>query len=163
MPSASDTVIRPATVGDAAAIRSLIAALARETIGPAQQVLSVDAVRRFGFGPEKSFESLVAERDGEVVAAVIMFDEFSTWRGQKGVYILDIYIAPSARGEGLGRRLVARVAQWARGRGARYVRLSVDEENLRAVNFYEAIGFKEGAHDRVFVLSGEAFNAIDCS
>lgn len=159
MPSASEIVIRSATVGDAEAIRSLIAALARETIGEAQQVLSVDAVRRYGFGPEKSFESLVAERAGEIVAAVIMFDEFSTWRGAKGVYILDIYIAPHARGEGLGRRLVARVAEWARGRGADYVRLSVDQENLHAINFYEAIGFEEGAHDRVFVLAGDAFDA----
>lgn len=157
----SEIVIRPASIGDAEAIQSMVAALARETVGEIQQVLSVDAVHHFGFGPEKSFESLVAEQGGEIVAAVIMFDEFSTWRGQKGVYILDIYIAPPARGLGLGRRLVARVADWALLRGAQYVRLSVDEENLQAINFYEAIGFREAAHDRIFVLSGEAFDSID--
>lgn len=138
----------------------MIAALARETIGEEQRVLSADAVRRYGFGPEKSFESVVAERDGEVVAAMIIYDEFSTWRGKKGVYVLDIYITPAARGSGLGRRLIAKAAEWGRARGAGYVRLSVDSENIHAVNFYEAIGFEEGSRDRVFVLSGEAFDAI---
>ena len=92
---------------------------------------------------------------------MIVFDDFSSWRGRKGVYVLDIYIAPDARGMGLGRRLIARAAEWGRGRGASYVRLSVDQKNIHGINFYEAIGFEEGSHDRVFILSGEAFNEID--
>ncbi len=157
---ASDISIRAGRVEDADAIRSMVAALARETIGDHQEVLSVDDVRRYGFGPEKAFESIVAERAGEVVAAMIIFDEFSSWRGKKGVYVLDIYITPEARGFGLGRRLIARAAEWGRGRGASYIRLSVDQKNIHGVNFYEAIGFTEGSHDRVFILSGEAFDEI---
>ncbi len=138
----------------------MIAALARETIGAAQEVSSVDAIRRYGFGPEKCFDCIVAQNGGSVVAAVVFYDEFSTWRGKKGVYILDIYIDASARGLGLGRRLVAQVTELARARGAFYVRLSVDQENRKATSFYQAIGFEEGAHDRVFILSGAAFDAI---
>ena len=141
-------------------MRDLIAALARETIGEGQSVLSADAMRRFAFGTDKSFESLVAEQDGAIVAVVIFYDEFSTWRGEKGVYILDIYVGPSARGGGLGRRLIAAAAKCGATRGARYIRLSVDRQNARAINFYEAIGFAEGADDRVLVLSGEPFKAI---
>jgi len=158
---ASDISIRNAAPTDAEAIRSMIEALAHETIGKHQQVLSAEAVARYGFGAEKCIECVVAERDGHVVAAMLMFDEFSTWRGEKGVYVLDIYIAPQARGSGLGRRLIARAAEWGRTRGARYVRLSVDQKNIHAINFYEAIGFKEGAHDRVFLLSGDAFDEIN--
>jgi ribosomal protein S18 acetylase RimI-like enzyme len=158
---ASDFIIRPAKLSDAEAIQSMISALARETIGEMQRVLSVDAVRRYGFGAEKSFEGVVAEQNGEIVAAMILLDEFSTWRGEKGVYVLDIYIAPKARSRGLGRRLIAEAAKWGRARGASYIRLSVDQKNIHAINFYEAIGFKEGAHDRMFVLSGKAFETID--
>lgn len=139
----------------------MVAALALETIGEQQQVFSADDVRRYGFGPEKAFESFVAERAGEIVAAMIVFDDFSSWRGKKGVYVLDIYIAPDARGCGLGRRLIARAAEWGRGRGASYVRLSVDQKNIHGINFYEAIGFTEGSHDRVFILAGEAFDDIN--
>ena len=152
--------IRAGEPADAAAIREMIACLARETIGDRQQVLSVDDVLRYGFGPEKAFESIVAARDGKVVAVMILYDEFSTWRGKKGVYVLDIFIAPTARGFGVGRRLIARAAEWGRSRGASYIRLSVDQENIYAVNFYEAIGFAEGSHDRVFILSGDAFDGI---
>ncbi len=153
-------LIRPARIEDAAAIQSMIAALARETIGPKQEVLTAEAVRRYAFGPEKIVEPIVAERGGAVVAALILYEEFSTWRGMKGVHVLDIYIAPEARGRGLGRRLISEAANWGRARGAGYVRLSVDEHNLKAVNFYEAIGFVESAHDRVFILSGDAFRTI---
>lgn len=152
--------IRAGEPADAAAIREMIACLARETIGEHQQVLSVADVLRYGFGPEKSFECVVAERGGEIVAAMIMYDEFSTWRGKKGVCVLDIYIARAARGFGLGRQLIARAADWGRSRSASYIRLSVDQENIHAVNFYEAIGFAEGPHDRVFVLSGGAFDQM---
>lgn len=155
---ASDIEIRSARIEDAEAIRSMIAALARETVGDQQAVCDADAIRRYGFGPEKSFESVVAEQGGDIVAAMIMFDDFSTWRGKKGVYVLDVYITPRARGFGLGRRLIACAAEWGRGRGGNYVRLSVDQQNIHAINFYEAIGFKEGAHDRVFVLAGDEFD-----
>ncbi len=157
----SDIDIRPAREEDADSIRSMIAALALETIGAEQKVLSVEAVRRYGFGPHKFFQSFVAERGGVIVAAMILYDEFSTWRGEKGVYVLDIYIAPAARGMGLGRRMIGKAAEWGRSRGASYVRLSVDRENIHAINFYEAIGFDEGSRDRVFILSGAAFDAID--
>ncbi|OFX06149.1 MAG: hypothetical protein A3E78_14640 [Alphaproteobacteria bacterium RIFCSPHIGHO2_12_FULL_63_12] len=158
---ASEIDIRAGRTDDAEAIRSMVEALARETVGDDQQVCDAGAIRRYGFGPEKAFESVVAEREGKIVAAMLMFDDFSSWRGAKGVYVLDIYIAPEARGRGLGRRLIARAAQWGRARGASYVRLSVDQKNIHAINFYEAIGFREGAHDRVFSLEGDAFDEID--
>lgn len=141
-------------------MQAMIAALAKETIGEGQRVLSVEAMRRYAFGPEKSVEPIVAERAGTIVAAMILYDEFSTWRGVKGVHVLDIYIAPEARGRGLGRRLIAEAAAWGRKRGAGYLRLSVERDNLEAVKFYESIGFDENRHDRIFMLSGDAFDAI---
>lgn len=158
---ATDIAIRAATPRDAAAIQAMIAALARETIGPEKEVLGVDEVLRYGFGDEKSFECRVADEGGVVVAVLIMLDEFSTWRGQKGVYVLDIYIAPSARGKGIGRRLIVEAARWGKMRNARYLRLGVDHKNIHAINFYEAIGFEEGARDRMFLLSGEAFEEMN--
>jgi ribosomal protein S18 acetylase RimI-like enzyme len=156
-----EILIRSAELRDADAIQAMVAGLAKETIGDHQPVLSADAVRRYGFGADKAFHAFVADRGGDVVAAMIVYDEFSTWRGQKGVYVLDIFIARAARGNGLGKRLIAEAAKWGKARGASYVRLSVDQENIHAINFYEAIGFTEGSHDRVFLLSGEAFEKID--
>lgn len=135
----------------------MIAALARETVGDNQTVLSVEALQRYAFGAEKSIEAIVAERSGALLAAMILYDEFSTWRGLKGVYVLDIYIAPEARGARLGRRMMAAAAAWGRARGAGYIKLSVDANNEKAVRFYETIGFVENTHDRHFILSGEAF------
>jgi ribosomal protein S18 acetylase RimI-like enzyme len=154
---ASEIRLRAAVEADAEAIHGMIAALAHETIGPHQRVGHLATLRRFGFGPEKCFDAIVAERSGAIVGTILVYDEFSSWRGEKGVYVLDIYVAAAARGEGVGRRLIEEAARWGRKRGASYVRLLVDEKNEAAMKFYRSLGFVEAAHDRIFVLAGDAY------
>ena len=38
------------------------------------------------------------------------FPDFSTWRGRPGLYLEDLYVREWARGRGVGRRLMARLA-----------------------------------------------------
>ena len=52
-----------------------------------------------------------------------------------------MWVAPAARGHGLGSELVATVDRWARGRGAARLRLGVMSDVPRAVGFYERLGF----------------------
>ena len=148
--------VRDAVPADAAFIREAVAALARETVFEDKCVMTVDDVRRYGFGPEKSFECLVAFADDTPVGTVVFYDEFSTWRSQKGLYILDIFVSSDARGLGAGRKLIEAVAAKASQRGAVYIRLTVDQENTAAIGFYQAYGFREGAHDRTFLLDNLA-------
>jgi len=67
-----------------------------------------------------------------------------------GVYeLISMWVAPEARGVGVGDALVAGVCEWARERGAREVRLDVVQTNAHAIALYVRHGFVDVApsHD----------------
>lgn len=81
-------------------------------------------------------------------------------RGVAHVYAM--WVAPDARGRGVGRSLLDAVTEWARDRGCDRLVLSVTETNEIARRFYEACGFddtgeraalREGSPIRTLVLS----------
>jgi ribosomal protein S18 acetylase RimI-like enzyme len=57
------------------------------------------------------------------------------------VELTSMWVAPEARGSGLGRQLAGAVIAWARERGARTVALHVLEGNAAAEHLYAALGF----------------------
>lgn len=54
-----------------------------------------------------------------------------------------MYVAPFARGHGVGDALIEAVAQWAALQDARTVRLQVFEDNAAAIALYRRCGFLE--------------------
>jgi GNAT superfamily N-acetyltransferase len=55
--------------------------------------------------------------------------------------LVSMWVAPRARGQGIGRQLVVAVVQWARDHDATSVRLWVTETNAAARRLYESCGF----------------------
>lgn len=56
-----------------------------------------------------------------------------------GLYAM--WVAPEARGQGVGDALITAVADWARTAGYPRLRLDVADANARAVRLYERMGF----------------------
>jgi len=56
-------------------------------------------------------------------------------------YLVSMWVAPEARGQGIGAALVAAVIDWARGRGFTRLVLDVAEGNERAWRLYRRMGF----------------------
>lgn len=134
-----DTSIRPARPTDAAAILALIRALARfERAEHRVRATEADLLRD-GWGPERRFEALVAEWRGAVVGFALFFTNYSTWEGQAGLFLEDLFVDPDARGHGLGRRLLAAVAATAVARGCPRLDFNVLHWNP-ARDFYAKLG-----------------------
>ena len=55
--------------------------------------------------------------------------------------LVSMWVAPHARGQGVGRHLVAAVINWARDHNATSVQLWVTEANAAARRLYESCGF----------------------
>jgi ribosomal protein S18 acetylase RimI-like enzyme len=86
--------------------------------------------------------------------------EYEVEAGVAHVYAM--WVAPDARGAGVGRALLDAVEAWARERGCDRLVLSVTETNETARRFYEARGFmdtgerealREGSEMRTLILS----------
>ena len=56
-------------------------------------------------------------------------------------FLLSMWVAPSARGAGVGEALIAAVVAWARAEGYARLLLDVGDENARAVALYARCGF----------------------
>ena len=77
---------------------------------------------------------------------------FSTWTGQNGIWLEDLYVAPEQRGSGLGKALLARLAQIAVERGYARVEWWVLTWNEPALGFYRSLGAEaldEWVHYRI--------------
>ena len=92
------------------------------------------------FGPQPALFGHVAEHEGEVVGCALWFLNFSTWRGVHGVYLEDLFVRPTHRGKGLGRALLARLAEVCAERGYARLEWSVLDWNEPSIRFYRAIG-----------------------
>src|SRR5438270_828129 len=65
------------------------------------------------FGAAAACECLIGERDGEPVGFALFFHNFSTYLCRKGLYLEDLFVRPAARGTGMGKLLLQRLAQLA--------------------------------------------------
>jgi len=80
----------------------------------------------------------VAEDAGKLVALLDV--ERERWRDTATVW--NILIDRSHRRRGLGRELMSRAIEWARGQGLRGIMLETQTNNLSACRFYQTMGFK---------------------
>jgi GNAT superfamily N-acetyltransferase len=147
------TLVRTAGRDDAATILRLVRDLA-EFEGLLHEVQARDAdILRDGFGDEPRFECLLAELNGEAVGFALFFHNYSTFEGRAGIYLEDIYVAERARGLGLGRALMARLARLAVERGCMRFELSVLHWNP-ARAFYRHLGFEHNADWLPYRMNG---------
>jgi GNAT superfamily N-acetyltransferase len=136
----SDAVtIRFAGPADAGLVLRLIRELAAYERAPEAVVASEADLLRHGFGPDPQFEALLAFVGCEPAGVALFHSRFSTWLGRPGIYLEDLYVVEAARGQGVGRRLMARLAAVAVERGWGRIDFHVLDWNP-ARNFYHRLG-----------------------
>ena len=70
----------------------------------------------------------------------LYFHTFSTFRGQPGLYLEDLFVRPEHRGRGIGKRLLAGLAGIALDRGCGRVEWAVLDWNEPSIGFYRSLG-----------------------
>lgn len=146
--------IRRATAEDIDTLHDLLKQL-EESLGAADRVQRTPSdLLRHGFSEFPLFQSLIAWQDDNPVGLALFFPEFSSWKGNPGVYVQDLYVAEATRGAGLGRQLMEAVFEVARQWGAAYCKLAVYDDNEPAIRFYRKLGFAESRDESVFLRDG---------
>ncbi len=112
------------------------------------------------FGPRPVAEALVGEVQGRVVAFALFFTNFSTFLGQPGLYLEDLYVQPAYRRCGLGSALLQRLAALAVQRGCGRFEWSVLDWNANAIDFYQRMGATVMPDWRICRITGPALVAL---
>jgi GNAT superfamily N-acetyltransferase len=112
------------------------------------------------FGPRPYAEVLIGEIDGVPQGFALFFHNFSTFEGRPGIYLEDLFVRPDARGSGLGKALLGKLAGLAVERDCARLEWSVLDWNTPAIDFYKALGATPMDEWTVYRVDGGALNNL---
>ena len=108
--------------------------------------------RRDGFGDRPAFKGLIAEEAGEPQGYLLYSEIYDTDLAQRALFVIDLYVRPAARGQGLGRALMAEAERLCRAAGGGALLWGVLHQNAAAMAFYEGLGARYVDDVRFMVL-----------
>ena len=152
--------VRPARASDVPRIHELVVELAAYERAAEEVRSTPSQLHEALFGPQPAAYALVAEVDDRVAGFALYFRNFSTWEGVHGIYLEDLYVAPEQRGSGLGKALLAGLAQIAVERGYARVEWAVLNWNQPSIDFYTSLGAVPLDEWTVYRLAGPALQRV---
>ncbi|WP_424467981.1 N-acetyltransferase family protein [Pseudoclavibacter helvolus] len=166
-------IIRPASPADVPQILDLIHGLAVYEREPGAVKTTEEQLHRNFFGENPAVFATVAEAPrgsagGAVVAGgaprlegmALWFLSYSTWEGEHGIWLEDLYVREDARGGGVGTALLRSLAQECVARGYRRLEWSVLKWNKPSIGFYESLGAYAMDEWDTFRLTGEPLQTL---
>jgi len=157
--AAAALTIREATPADVPEMLALIRDLAIYEREPNAVVATEADLLRDGFGPRPVFQCLMAEWEGKPAGFALYFPFYSTWRGNAGVHLEDLFVRPEFRRRGIAKALFARLAAIALSSGDRF-QWNVLDWNQPAIDFYQQMGAHMLDEWRIMRVDGEALKTL---
>lgn len=146
--------ILPAAESDIPVIHNMINALA-DYLGLAHEaVVSETDLHDALFGKHPRAEVVLAYVGEAEAGFALFYGNYSTFRGQCGIHLEDLFVYPEWRGYGIGRRLLGHLAGLTVARRCRRLEWWVHAEDQRVVKFYETLGASAKDEWVVYRLSG---------
>ena len=88
---------------------------------------------------EHGLNGLVAEIDGQLVGLAHFSFTHSTWAENQDLYLEDLFVDPSVRGQGFGKALILSLDEIAREEGSRKIWWETQNHNTTARRLYDSI------------------------
>jgi ribosomal protein S18 acetylase RimI-like enzyme len=135
------TVLRDVRIRDIPQLARLVNALSLAMGDTAVVTESALQEALFAADRQVALHCTVAEAGEYLVGFVLYYPGFDTASSSIGMHVADIYVAEGARGQGVGTRLIAAVAEICLQMGGAWCSLTVLEKNRAAKEFYDALEF----------------------
>lgn len=153
-------VIRPAELADTETLHRFIVELADTEDFPGEVTSQPEDVANALFGPNPMAEAVVATIDGDPAGFALYYSTYSTIVGRGGIHLEDLYVAPGHRGAGLGRMLLAHLAQVVVDRGCARLEWWVLRTNEPALRFYRRLDARGLDEIEIMRLDGTALAGL---
>jgi GNAT superfamily N-acetyltransferase len=158
--SAAQARIIPAGEQDVPLILEMIRALAEYERLSHEVVATEGMLRESLFGPKPAAEVVLAYDGQGCVGFAVYFSTYSTFLGQSGIYLEDLYVKPEARGKGTGFALLRHLAKVAKSRNCGRLEWSVLNWNEPSIQFYKKLGAVPMDEWTKYQLAGEALGRL---
>lgn len=152
-------IIRNATVNDMSAVYDLVCELASFEKEADKVAITIETLKKDGFGKQLKFHCFVAEKQGSVIGMALIYPRYSTWKGAI-IHLEDLIVKETFRGLGIGDALLNEVVSYAHKQGAKRINWEVLDWNEGAIKFYERKGAQVFRDWDVVQLNEEAIQNI---
>ncbi len=152
--------IRPARPEDASLVHGLILDLADYERLTHEAVVTTADVERALFGEPPRAYCDIAWQDGAGVGFALWFYNFSTFVGRAGIWLEDLYVRPAARGNGVGKALLAGLARRCQSENLGRLEWAVLDWNAPSIAFYDSLGASALTDWTTRRLTGEAISRL---
>lgn len=109
------------------------------------------------FGEKSFVRALVAMAGNRYAGYALFFPVFKSFRGERSIFLEDLYITPDLRGNGLGLVMLREVAKYASKCGYTRMDWQALKWNDAAINFYKNLGAETDDENFDLRLRGAAF------
>ena len=132
--------IRKASAADCPRMLELVRELAIFERAPEEVTVTLEHFIETGFGRNPVWKALVAVDAAEnIVGISLYYMRYSTWKGLM-LYLEDLIVTESYRGQGVGKKLFDSTVEEARGMGVTGMMWQVLDWNQPAIDFYKKYG-----------------------
>jgi len=152
--------IRDATEADVPLILQFIRDLAIYEKLEDRVIATEASLRQTLFGNPRFAEVVFACIDGVEAGFALFFHNYSTFLGQPGIYLEDLFVKPEMRGRGIGKGLLAHLARLAKERGCGRVEWAVLDWNTPSIDFYKSLGAVPLSDWVIFRLKGDPLDRL---
>jgi len=152
--------IAPAVESDVPLILGFIRKLAEYEKLSHLVVVTEAHIREHVFGTNPVAEVLLAYWDDEPAGFALYLRNFSTFLGQAGIYLEDLFVEPEHRGKGIGKALLARLAKIAVEREYGRLEWAVLDWNAPSIEFYRSLGAVPLDEWTAYRLTGDALERL---
>lgn len=152
--------VRAAEARDVTAIAVLIREFAEFENLSAWCEVTDDDLHEAIFGKQSFVQAFVALSDGRYVGYALFYPTFKSFRGERSIFLEDLYVTPDLRGNGLGFVMLREVAKYAKEQGFSRMDWQALKWNAPAVKFYQSIGAEYDDENFDFRLRGQAFSQL---
>ena len=123
--------------------------------------VTAEKLRDAMFGANPCVEGVVAfDAANRTIGYALFYSNFASFRGQRGIYLEDLYVTPEMRKVGVGLAIFKHLAKIACSRGAKRLDWQVLNWNEPAIRLYEKLGAQIDADERHFRIVGADFEKL---
>lgn len=124
------------------------------------EVVATEEILMDSLFNRKTAEVIIGEYDGKPIGFALFFNNFSTFLGQPGIYLEDLYVEPNMRGKGLGKIMLSFLAKLAIERNCGRLEWWCLDWNEPSIKFYKHLGAKSMDDWTVYRVCDEALENL---
>ena len=122
--------------------------------------ITEESLQNVMFGENSFVQSLIVFADETPIAYAIFFPHFSSFKGQTGIYLEDIYIKPEFRSFRIGEKTIREIAKIGKAQKASRIDFQVLNSNEKGIKFYKKLGAICNEEETHFKFDDDAFQNL---